>query len=111
MRLFPQVSGGLKILMILGIAGGAHLLVLLIRRLGKQIMASSVSSSFSKVRTVTSLAVSVAVFAMYFVVVGLVLKEFGISLTAYFASATIIGLAVGFGSQGLRDRPPELGYG
>jgi small conductance mechanosensitive channel len=38
---------------------------------------------------------------MYFVAVGLVLKEFGISLTAYFASATIIGLAVGFGSQGL----------
>jgi small-conductance mechanosensitive channel len=45
--------------------------------------------------------VSIAVFAMYFVALGLVLKEFGISLTAYFASATIIGLAVGFGSQGL----------
>jgi small conductance mechanosensitive channel len=38
---------------------------------------------------------------MYFVAVGIVLKEFGISLTAYLASATIIGLAVGFGSQGL----------
>jgi small conductance mechanosensitive channel len=38
---------------------------------------------------------------MYFVAVGMVLKEFGISLTAYLASATIIGLAVGFGSQGL----------
>ena len=101
MRLFPQASGGLRILMILGIAGGAHLLVLLIRRLGRQIMASSVSSSISKVRTVTSLSVSIAVFAMYFVALGLVLKEFGISLTAYFASATIIGLAVGFGSQGL----------
>jgi small-conductance mechanosensitive channel len=101
MHLFPQASGGLRILMILGIAAGAHLLVLLIRRLGQRIMASSVSSSISKVRTVTSLSVSIAVFAMYFVAVGLVLKEFGISLTAYFASATIIGLAVGFGSQGL----------
>jgi small conductance mechanosensitive channel len=101
MRLFPQASGGLRILMILGIAAGAHLLVLLIRRLGQRIMASSVSSSISKVRTVTSLSVSIAVFAIYFVAVGLVLKEFGISLTAYFASATIIGLAVGFGSQGL----------
>jgi len=76
-------------------------LVLLVRRLGYKLMSSAVSSTYSKVRTVTSLSVSIAVFAMYFVAVGLVLKEFGISLTAYFASATIIGLAVGFGSQGL----------
>jgi small-conductance mechanosensitive channel len=87
--------------MILGIVGAAHLLVLLIRRLGQQVMTSRVSTSFSKVRTVTSLTVSVAVFAMYFVAVGMVLREFGISLTAYLASASIIGLAVGFGSQGL----------
>jgi len=64
-------------------------------------MASRVSTTFSKARTVTSLSVSVAVFAMYFIAVGMVLKEFGISLTAYLASASIIGLAVGFGSQGL----------
>jgi small conductance mechanosensitive channel len=88
-------------MVILAIAGGAHVLVLLVRRLGQRVMTSSVSSSISKVRTVTSLSVSIAVFVMYFVAVGLVLKEFGISLTAYFASATIIGLAVGFGSQGL----------
>jgi len=99
--LFPQSHLVLRIIVILAIAGGAHVLVLLVRRLGQRVMASAVSSSISKVRTVTSLSVSIAVFAMYFVAVGLVLKEFGISLTAYFASATIIGLAVGFGSQGL----------
>jgi small conductance mechanosensitive channel len=98
---FSQSHVVLRILVILAIAGRAHLLVRLVRRLGQRVMASSVSSSISKVRTVTSLSVSIAVFAMYFVAVGLVLKEFGISLTAYFASATIIGLAVGFGSQGL----------
>jgi small conductance mechanosensitive channel len=98
---FSQSHVVLRILVILAIAGEAHLLVRLVRRLGQRVMASSVSSSISKVRTVTSLSVSIAVFAMYFVAVGLVLKEFGISLTAYFASATIIGLAVGFGSQGL----------
>jgi small conductance mechanosensitive channel len=87
--------------MIIGVAAGAHLLVRIVRRLGQKVMASAVTSSYSKVRTVTSLSVSVAVFAMYFVAVGLALKEFGISLTAYLASATIIGLAVGFGSQGL----------
>ena len=90
-----------RILLIILIVLVAHLLVRVVRRLGQQVMASRVSSSFSKVRTVTSLSVSIAVFAMYFVAVGLLLKEFGISLTAYFASATIIGLAVGFGSQGL----------
>ena len=99
--LLPQSHVVLRIIVILAIAGGAHGLVRLVRRLGQRVMASSVSSSISKVRTVTSLSVSIAVFAMYFVAVGLVLKEFGISLTAYFASATIIGLAVGFGSQGL----------
>ena len=99
--LLPQSHVVLRIMVILAIAGGAHVLVLLVRRLGQRVMTSSVSSSISKVRTVTSLSVSIAVFVMYFVAVGLVLKEFGISLTAYFASATIIGLAVGFGSQGL----------
>ena len=99
--LIPETTTLLRILLILAIAGGAHLLVRLVRRLGQRVMASSMSSSISKVRTVTSLSVSIAVFAMYFVALGLVLKEFGISLTAYFASATISGLAVGFGSQGL----------
>ncbi|HSH71339.1 MAG TPA: mechanosensitive ion channel domain-containing protein [Deferrisomatales bacterium] len=36
-----------------------------------------------------------------FVAIGVVLREFGISVTAYLASASIIGLAVGFGPQGL----------
>lgn len=99
--LLPQSHVVWRIIMILAIAGGAHFLVRLVRRLGQRVMASRVSTTFSKARTVTSLSVSVAVFAMYFIAVGMVLKEFGISLTAYLASASIIGLAVGFGSQGL----------
>jgi small conductance mechanosensitive channel len=99
--LIPETTTFVRILIILAVAGFVHLLVRLVRHLGQQVMTSGVSSSFSKVRTVTSLSVSIAVFAMYFVAVGMVLKEFGISLTAYLASASIIGLAVGFGSQGL----------
>ncbi len=38
---------------------------------------------------------------MYFFAVGLVLEEFGVNLTAYLASASIVGLAISFGSQGL----------
>ena len=32
---------------------------------------------------------------------GLVLQEFGVNLTAYLASASVVGLAISFGSQGL----------
>ena len=49
----------------------------------------------------TTLVVSILTFSIYFTALGLILGELGISLTAYFASATVIGLAVGFGSQGL----------
>ena len=38
---------------------------------------------------------------MYFFAFGLVLEEFGVNLTAYLASASIVGLAISFGSQGL----------
>jgi small conductance mechanosensitive channel len=38
---------------------------------------------------------------IYFLAVGLILKEFNVSLKAYLASASVIGLAIGFGSQGL----------
>jgi small conductance mechanosensitive channel len=96
-----EIHGVLRILLIIVIAMAAHLLVRLIRGLGQKVLAFRVSPSFSKLRSVTSLLVSIAVFAIYFIAIGMVLKEFGISLTAYFASATIIGLAVGFGSQGL----------
>ncbi len=68
----PQSHAVLRIIVILAIAGGAHVLVLLIRRLGQRVMASQVSSTFSKARTVTSLSVSIAVFAMYFIAVGMV---------------------------------------
>jgi small conductance mechanosensitive channel len=38
---------------------------------------------------------------IYFSAFGLILKELGVSVTAYLASASVIGLAVAFGSQGL----------
>jgi len=38
---------------------------------------------------------------MYFIAIGLVLEELGVNLTAYLASASVVGLAISFGSQGL----------
>jgi small conductance mechanosensitive channel len=56
---------------------------------------------FAKGRSITSLLTSAAIFSLYFGAIGLILKEFGVSLTAYLASASVLGLAIGFGSQGL----------
>lgn len=38
---------------------------------------------------------------VYFVALGLMLEESGVNLAAYLASASVVGLAVSFGSQGL----------
>lgn len=57
--------------------------------------------SRTKVHTVTGFATSLLIFAVYFSAVGFALTELGVSLTTYLASASVIGLAVSFGSQGL----------
>jgi len=56
---------------------------------------------YPKIATVTTILVSGLNFAIYFMAIGLILREFKVSLTAYLASASVIGLAVGFGLQGL----------
>jgi len=60
-----------------------------------------VAAQKPKVITVTRLVVSSIIFAIYFLAVGLMLREFGFSLTTYLASASVAGLAISFGSQGL----------
>lgn len=91
-----------RVAWIVGLAVAAHLGVLLVRLLVRRLMATNYPPRMqAKIRSVLALAGSVAVFAIYFSALGLVLSEFGVSMTAYFASTTIIGLAVGFGSQGM----------
>jgi small conductance mechanosensitive channel len=51
--------------------------------------------------TLIQLFASSATFIMYFFAAGLVLQEFGVNLTAYLATASILGLAISFGSQAL----------
>jgi small conductance mechanosensitive channel len=51
--------------------------------------------------TVLRLIVNALIFGIYFFALGFVLQEIGVNLTAYLASASIIGLAISFGSQGL----------
>jgi len=51
--------------------------------------------------TISRLVVSAVIFVLYFFAFGLILQEIGVNLTAYLAGASIIGLAISFGSQGL----------
>jgi hypothetical protein len=97
---FKELSSPIRIVLILAAAFSAHLAVLAVRRIGRRLTSLLGSSSLSKARTVVSLATSIVIFTLYFCALGLVLSEFGVSLKAYLASASIMGLAIGFGLQG-----------
>ncbi|MFT5699835.1 MAG: small-conductance mechanosensitive channel [Desulforhopalus sp.] len=90
-----------KIIYILIFAAVAHLASLAIRNLSTQIINYKTGRVSPKARSIASLANSFIVFSIYFWVIGFILQTLGVSLTAYLASASVIGLAVGFGSQGL----------
>ena len=90
-----------RILLVILISIGAHLLVIIIKRISRRILKSISDKSVAKLMSIVSLFTSILIFVIYFLLVGYILKTLGISLTAYVASATVIGLAVGFGSQGM----------
>ena len=94
-------TGPIRILGVLFVAVGIHLIVILIRRMVNRFRSSRLTSKFSMIRTIISLVVSTMVFVLYFVSFGLILEELGFDFKKYLVSASIIGLAVGFGSQGL----------
>jgi len=94
----PGDSLIVRILFLVSIAAFTHLFVILVRNLAQR---SSRVLQHPKLRSVISLFMSAIIFSLYFLAVGLVLRELGVSLTAYLASASVIGLAVGFGSQGI----------
>jgi moderate conductance mechanosensitive channel len=98
-----------RIVLIAVIAIAAHLLVSGVKRGSDRLLAPATtmnraavaSRRHPKIATVISLLVSTATFVLWFTAVGIALNQFGVHLGAYFATATVIGLAVGFGSQGL----------
>ena len=83
------------------VAVGSHAAVLLVKHLSRFVSARMPGKAHPKWKSITSLSTSILIFAIYFGTFGLILHELGVSLTAYLASASVIGLAVGFGSQGV----------
>jgi len=98
---FTGLGTGERIALVLVIAILIHLSVYGIRRLVQHLLSIDAMLRWTKLRTLVGLGTSILVFSLYFGAVGLVLREFGVSLTAYLASASILGLAIGFGSQGI----------
>ncbi len=90
-----------RIALIAAVVVVAHLTVRVVRIVSERVMERTMGRAFGKARTVNSLVTSILIFSLYFGALGWALTELGISLTAYLASASIIGLAVGFGSQGI----------
>jgi small-conductance mechanosensitive channel len=92
----------LRILSFIGIAGATHVLVILIKYVAARLTStSSRDERIRKLRSLSTLITSVIVFTLYFLMTGFILSEFGVSLAAYLASASVVGLAIGFGSQGV----------
>ncbi len=55
----------------------------------------------SRVMTIHSLMLNVLKYVVYFTALGFILSELGVNYKAYLASLSVVGLAIGFGSQGL----------
>jgi small conductance mechanosensitive channel len=90
-----------RLLLFLVIGLGTHVAVLLIKQLAIRFSQRTSRLRLKKLHSLTTLLSSAAVFVLYFLLVGFVLNAVGVSLAAYLASASVVGLAVAFGSQGL----------
>jgi small conductance mechanosensitive channel len=101
-------SSTIRILLAVLLSVGAHLTIKLIS-LGSERMVKIVRRKEHRFRfgtqpkfvTLVRLVANAFTWTIYFVVIGLLLEECGVNLAAYLASASVIGLAISFGSQGL----------
>ncbi len=91
----------IKLSVFAGLAVVTHIAVILVRQLARRALSSERGKRHQKLRSIGTLTTSALVFSLYFFAIGLILREFGVSLTAYLASASVVGLAIGFGSQGI----------
>jgi len=104
-----ESSSGRRVIIILALAVFVHVTVRTIRFLSEWLVNKSHAQRHPlefvtqqpKFVTLIRLIANGVTFLLYFFALGLILDELGINLTAYLASASILGLAISFGSQGL----------
>ena len=97
-----------RIAMVIAILAVSRLIVFLLRALSRFIiffewgpLRFAYRTRKNRALTIHSLVLSILKYVIYFVAIGFVLTELGIDYRAYIASLSVIGLAIGFGSQGL----------
>ena len=100
-EVFAEQNTLARIFLVLGVSVTAHLVAIMIRNFSLWMGRRIELKSFTKARTIVQLVSGVTIFGVYFGAFGMLLSEFGISLAAYLASASVIGLAVAFGSQSI----------
>jgi small conductance mechanosensitive channel len=93
---------------ILAVVAGARLVIVLLQALSEILIYSNRGLfrhvyKFNKrrVRTYHLLVLNVVKYVIYLVALGFLLTEFGVDYTTYVASLSVVGLAIGFGTQGL----------
>ena len=107
---FASLSSAVRIIVVVLLAIFAQLVVRGLKQFSRWLLtpkskgyavpAEAFTRRYPKIATLTTILVSAATFVIYFLAIGLILREFKVSLTAYLASASVIGLAIGFGLQG-----------
>jgi small conductance mechanosensitive channel len=113
-RAYSQFSGhapsiGWRLILIVMLALVVHIAVKFVRHITELAVQRSHAQKSSlgfvtqqpKFVTLVRLIGNCVTFLTYFFAFGFFLEEFGVNLTAYLASASIVGLAISFGSQGL----------
>jgi small conductance mechanosensitive channel len=116
-RLYGYFSGneastgtpGTRLMLIVILAVLVHLAVKAIRSISEWLINKSHAQKSPlgfvaqqpKFVTLIQLIANAVTFVMYFLAMGLVLQELGVDLKGYLASASIVALAISFGSQGL----------
>jgi len=102
------VSKLLRIFQILLIVVAARLVIWFLRWLSSVLIYSNrgplrylYPRNKNRARTIHSLGLNVLKYVVYLLAAGFVLSELGINYTAYFVSLSFVGLAIGFGAQGL----------
>lgn len=98
---FSSYGSLLQVAIVIAMTIGLHGVLVLARKLIIDATRRIDIKSITKVRTIIHLVFGTVMFCLYFGAFGVLLAVFGISLTAYLASASVIGLAVAFGSQSI----------
>jgi small conductance mechanosensitive channel len=98
---FGSLELAWRVLILVAIAVLAHVVVIAAEHATLWYSQRGSRLRLRRLQSLATLLASAIVFALYFLIIGLILAEFGVSLTAYLASASVLGLAIGFGSQGL----------